>query len=480
MLIILLWNLIISTQNYFIKNFVMDITKLSAYDYILPKEFIAQKAHKPADKCKLLYCKIKNNNIVLKDLVFKDILNLISKNDVLFFNNSKVIKARIIGDYWWFVKWLSEDHKNLHKADKVKFFIIKNWQEKECKNCEILFLSKINENNIWEIQMKSDKEKIKNRYTKVVSQYKKTYSEINSKWQNHQISVFEALVKPGKKLKPWVKVKILADKEYWFEIIDYTPNGRIIKYLWEDDIFDVLEKIWKIPLPPYIRYSKKKEKTYQPIQARKAGSVAASTASLHFTTRLFKKLNQKWVKILESTLHIWIWTFKTVDVEDITNYDIHQEKVEIPLNIFEEIWNLKQQWKNIIAVGTTVTRILESLPYLYKVLQKINSEDYQKIKNLFFENLVKSISQDEVKKFIPSKPVISNWQISFYTKLYIYPGFKYKLIDKLITNFHLPKSSLLMLVAAFMWYENMKIAYQHAIKNNYKFFSFGDAMFIEK
>jgi len=457
----------------------MNLTKLSAYDYDLPKELIAQKAHEPADECKLLYCKVKNNDVELKDLIFKDILDLIDKNDVLFFNNSKVVKARIWGQM-----------KKSDEADEVKFLIVKNGEEKECRNCEILFLKKVNETG-WENQMRSDESK--NTYAELTLASEKKDSEkelkMGSGWHtlqtrspksppNLQISTFEALVRPWKKLKPGTKVKILADKEYWFEILDYTDEWRLIKYLWSEDIFDVLEKIGKMPLPPYIEYSKDKEKPYQPVQAKKAGSVAAPTASLHFTSELFEKLKQKGVQILESTLHIWMWTFKTVDVEDITNYDIHEEMVEIPLNIFEKIWSLKQQWKNIIAVGTTATRILESLPYLWVEVRREVRRGQKSYE--FWERLVKNISEKQVKKFIPSQPIISNWQITFDTKLYIYPGFEYKIVDKLITNFHLPKSSLLMLVSAFMWYENMKKAYQHAIENKYRFFSFGDAMFIEK
>jgi len=129
-------------------------------------------------------------------------------------------------------------------------------------------------------------------------------------------------------------------------------------------------------------------------------------------------------------------------------------------------------------VWTTATRILESLPYLYKKIQKL--ENYQNLKNSYFDKLVENITLEQVNKFISWDILIENWIISFDTKLFIYPGFKYKLIDKLITNFHLPKSSLLMLVAGFMWYENMMKAYEHAIKNKYRFFSFWDAMMIDK
>jgi len=377
----------------------MDLTKLSAYDYDLPENLIAQVPHDPADECKLLYCKVKDD-FHMKDLIFKDIVNLLSANDVLFFNNSKVIKAR------------------LTPSKDLKFFV---W-ENECKNCEILFLKKL-ENNL-----------------------------------------FEALVRPGKKFKLWKKITLSADKDYCFEVVDYTSSWRIIKYLWDENIFEILEKLWQMPLPPYIQYSKEKEKPYQPVVAKNYWSVAAPTASLHFTPRLLNSLKEKWIEFLESTLHIGIWTFKLVDTEDITNYNIHSETAQVPLNVIEKILNLKKQWKKIVAVWTTSVRILESIPYVLPKIEKLINFD---------------------KKFLEKWDYITdlsvnNDVISFNTKLYIYPGFKYKIVDKLITNFHLPKSSLLMLVSAFMGYENMMKAYKHAIKNNYKFFSFWDAMFIEK
>lgn len=392
----------------------MDLTKLSSYDYNLPKELIAQEHAYPAHNSKLLYFDGK-----IHDLIFKDIVNLLSSKDILFFNNSKVVKARIIWD------------------DKINFKIIwENNEEKLCKNCELLFLKKLNNNT------------------------------------------FESLVRPGKKLKKWKTIKITKqNKEYIFKVKDYLENWRIIEIISpKKDIFEILDEIGKMPLPPYIEYSEEKEKPYQPIQAKKEGSVAAPTASLHFTPELIKRLKEQNIKFLESTLHIWMWTFKTVDTEDITKYNIHSETVEIPLSIFEKIADLKKN-HYITAVGTTSTRILESLPYLYQKIKLENPKLYNQLKRDFWENF--KINKEQANNFIQNINFYNN-TIQFDTKLYIYPGFEFKIIDKLITNFHLPKSSLLMLVAAFMWYENMFKCYQHAIKNNYKFFSFWDAMFIDK
>lgn len=380
-----------------------NLYKLSSYDYYLPKELIAQNLHYPQDECNMLYFDWNN----IQDLIFKDIRNLISSNDLLFFNNSKVIKARL--------KW---------NIINENFFVLDDsW------NHEIFFLKQF-ENNI-----------------------------------------FSALVKPWKKFKKWRKIKLQTDwKEYVLEILDYTKDGRLIKLHGNENILVVLEKFGIMPLPPYIEYKKEKEIFYQAITAKKAGSVAAPTASLHFTNDLLNNLRDDWVTFLYSTLHIGEWTFKNVDTQDIKNYDIHSETVEVPLSIFDEIAKMKEQWKNIIWVWTTSTRILESLPYVYFQI-KNNFKNYN-LDKVF-------LKLDQKNNFIDWKVVVKNWFVYFDTKLFIYPGFEFKIIDKLITNFHLPKSSLLMLVSAFMWYENMKNVYKHAISNSYKFFSFWDAMFID-
>jgi len=375
--------------------------KLSSYNYDLPKTFIAQNAHQPQDECKLLYCKDWN----LKDLVFKDIKEILTENDVLFFNNSKVIKARI--------KWkLEKDIFTLSEDGKDEIFFLKNLE-----------------------------------------------------W-----NVFTALIRPWKKFKVWKRIYI-KDYPYEFEVIDNTKEWRLIRLNSKENIFDVFEKIGSMPLPPYIEYKKEKAWDYQTIFAKKPWSVAAPTASLHFTKELFSELKQKQIDMMYSTLYVWEWTFKIVDTENIINYDIHEELVEIPLDIFNKISENKLKWKNIVAVWTTATRILETLPFVYAKLS-LNH-------NNFWNSLVKDIKKEDIQKFIPWDIIQTKDTISFETKLFIYPWFKFHLVNKLITNFHIPRSSLLMLVGAFMWYKNMKKAYEHAIKNKYRFFSFWDAMMIE-
>jgi len=377
----------------------MNLYNLSSYDYYLPKELIAQILHDPADESKLLYFKDGN----LKDLIFKDIKDILTENDLLFFNNSKVIKARI--------KWNLQN--NLFTLSDI-------WK------AEIFFLKK------------------------------------------YEWNIFEALIKPWKKFKVWKKIYI-KDYPYEFEIIDNIKDWRLIRLNSNEDIFDVLQKIGIMPLPPYIRYKKEKEKLYQAIIATKPWSVAAPTASLHFTEKLLTNLKSKNINMLYSALYIGQWTFKIVDTENILNYDIHEEFVEVPCDIFKKISENKE--KNIVAVWTTSTRILESLPFLYAKLHLDN--------DVFWNEIIKNIKKEDIQRFIPWNVFINNDNISFQTKLFIYPWFKFYLVKKLITNFHLPKSSLLMLVSAFMWYENMRKAYDYAIKNKYTFFSFWDAMMID-
>ena len=276
-------------------------------------------------------------------------------------------------------------------------------------------------------------------------------------------------------VSPWKKIKKSDTFEvYWveFEVIDYTKKGRLIKVQKDINLLDFLEKNWEMPLPPYVEYSKEKEKYYQSIFAKNTGSIAAPTASLHFTDRVLEKLKQKSIWFNYVTLHVWLWTFAKVDTEDIKKYDIHKEKVVLDLDIFDKIANFKKDANDIVWVGTTVTRTLESLPYLYSLLK-----DKIDVENAFFEKIVSNWLTD--KNYIHNLEVKQN-KIHFETKLFIYPGFEFNIIDKLITNFHLPKSSLLMLVAAWIWYDKLWEVYDHAIKSNYRFYSFGDACFLEQ
>jgi len=395
-----------------------NILELSSYDYYLPDNLIAQKPAEPPDTCKLLIFNRKKKTI--KDEIFFNIFKYLKWNEIFFFNNTKVIKARLL-----FKKIESK------KAWDKKIYTVEFTNNPKESNFEIFYLKKISSTE------------------------------------------FEALVKPWKKLKPWTILKEI-NTGVEFLIKQFSTNGRIVSTP-VLNIENLLEKYWLMPLPPYIEYSKDKEKPYQPLFAQKPWSVAAPTASLHFTENLLNKIKEKWCKLEYTTLHIWLWTFKKVDTEDITKYNIHSETVEINLDTFEKIATYKSENRPIIAVWTTVTRTLESLPYLWleiKNNQEIISKLSQNTIN-FWNNRTKDIKKD---KSIIFSIIFNHLLLSFHTRLYIYPWFKFKIIDQLITNFHLPKSSLLMLVAAFMWYEEMMKTYKHAIEKKYRFFSFWDAM----
>jgi len=232
-----------------------------------------------------------------------------------------------------------------------------------------------------------------------------------------------------------------------------------------------------MPLPPYITYDESLADPYQPVFASSAWSVAAPTASLHFTSDLISQLESQWIQSLYTTLHVWLGTFKPVNVQSITSYDIHSERIEVDLDIWSKLAAAKNIGKNILAVGTTVTRTLESLPYLWKVLQDIWKTNDLTVQ--YRDTLSTDITLSDAKKIIWEVNIIDG-KIFFDSKLFLYPGKKFYIIDELITNFHLPKSSLLMLVAGLVWYDQMREIYKYAIDQQYRFYSFGDAMWLKK
>ncbi|NQV18268.1 MAG: tRNA preQ1(34) S-adenosylmethionine ribosyltransferase-isomerase QueA [Armatimonadetes bacterium] len=250
--------------------------------------------------------------------------------------------------------------------------------------------------------------------------------------------IWECLVKPGKRLR--IGTEINFSENFKGKVIDYADEGgRIVQFEWQGDFWNVLEDFGKMPLPPYIKREaiEKDKETYQTIYAENRGSVAAPTAGLHFTRELMQKIRGKGVEILEVILHIGLGTFRPVKTDKIQDHKMHSEHCQISKETAEKINKAKNEGRRIIAVGTTTTRTLES----------------------FAEN-----SRLEYG---------SHW-----TDIFIYPGKKNQIIDGLITNFHMPESTLLMLVSAFAGYENIIKAYQIAVAKKYRFFSYGDAMLI--
>ncbi len=258
-----------------------------------------------------------------------------------------------------------------------------------------------------------------------------------------------------------------------------TDSGRLLEIVdtqavdSESRILDFLSTHGALPLPPYIEYSAEKEVDYQTSFARTDGSVAAPTASLHFTSELMDKIgNQK--EYL--TLHVGLGTFQGIATPDVRDYDIHRERIEIQLDIFQRIATLKTAGKKIVAVGTTACRTLESLPYLWREIKEDIKESIDANTRKYWDDITNMLEKqdwihDITFNFAPST-------LHFSTSIYITPGYTFRIVDDLITNFHLSESSLLVLVSAFLGYDQMMSIYEYAMDKQYRFYSFGDGMYI--
>ena len=250
--------------------------------------------------------------------------------------------------------------------------------------------------------------------------------------------IWEVMVKPGKKLMPGARVNF-GNGALKAEILEKLDGGnRKVKFEYSGIFNEILNEIGLMPLPPYIHEKLKEKDRYQTVYAKYEGSAAAPTAGLHFTDKLFEKLKEKGVEVANVTLHVGIGTFRPVKVENIEEHDMHSEHFYIKEEDAEKINKAKKEGHRVIAVGTTSCRVLESIA---------DENGY-----------VKEVEGD--------------------TSIFIYPGYKFKCLDALITNFHLPESTLIMLVSALAGKDFIMQAYEEAVKEQYKFFSFGDAMFI--
>lgn len=253
------------------------------------------------------------------------------------------------------------------------------------------------------------------------------------------LNTWETLVKPGRKAKIGSKFQF-GNGLLVAEVMDIGEEGsRIVKFLYEGIFEDILDQLGKMPLPPYITESLEDNERYQTVYSKHTGSAAAPTAGLHFTEELLNKIQEKGVKIVYITLHVGLGTFRPVKVEDLQNHKMHAEYYMIDSETAKTINETKCQGGKIIAVGTTSCRTLESAAIEKGILNES-----------------------------------SGW-----TDIFIYPGYQFKIIDQLITNFHLPESTLIMLVSALAGKNNVLRAYEVAVEQKYRFFSFGDSMFIK-
>ena len=256
--------------------------------------------------------------------------------------------------------------------------------------------------------------------------------------ENIEDDKWEVLVRPGKKMK--IGTKCIFSDELSLEVIDIKEDGnRVVEFFYDGIFQEILDRLGNMPLPPYIKEKLKDKERYQTVYSKNPGSVAAPTAGLHFTKELLKKIEEKGVKLAYITLNVGLGTFRPVKVDDVKNHKMHSEFYQISKETADLINETKKNNKRIISTGTTTTRTLESV---YKKNGQIKED--------------------------------SGW-----TDIFIYPGFEFNVIDCQITNFHLPKSTLIMLVSALASKEIILDAYKDAVDKKYRFFSFGDAMFLK-
>ena len=257
--------------------------------------------------------------------------------------------------------------------------------------------------------------------------------------KRNEDDTWETLVKPGKRAKIGTRFSF-GEGKLIAEVVGMGDDGaRIVKFEYDGIFEEVLDELGNMPLPPYITERLEERERYQTVYSKHNGSAAAPTAGLHFTDELLQKIKDKGVDLAFVTLHVGLGTFRPVKVDDVLEHDMHSEYYMVTQEAADKINKAKENGKRVITVGTTSTRTIESV-----------ADENGKMK------------------------AASGW-----TKIFIYPGYKFKVVDNLITNFHLPESTLIMLVSALAGKENVLNAYKCAVENEYRFFSFGDAMFIK-
>ncbi len=250
--------------------------------------------------------------------------------------------------------------------------------------------------------------------------------------------VWECLVRPGKKLRPGTRLSF-GDGKLTAEVTEVLEGGnRLVRFEYEGIFLEILEQLGKMPLPPYIKAELQDAERYQTVYSKEVGSAAAPTAGLHFTKELLEEIQAMGVRVCYVTLHVGLGTFRPVKVEDVNNHEMHSEYCMISDETAEVINQTKREGGRVICVGTTSCRTIESWA-----------------------------AEDGTLK-----------ETAGWTNIFIYPGYRFKVLDCLVTNFHLPESTLIMLISALAGRDNVLAAYEEAVKERYRFFSFGDAMFI--
>ncbi|MCI4670444.1 MAG: tRNA preQ1(34) S-adenosylmethionine ribosyltransferase-isomerase QueA [Bacteroidia bacterium] len=346
--------------------------KLSAFNFEIPEDLIAQHPHEPRDECRLLVAHRDTGKIEHK--LFKDILEYFDEGDVMVLNDTKVFPARLIG-------------KKEKTGAQIEVFLLRELQAKQ---------------KLWDV-----------------------------------------LVEPARKIRVGNKL-FFGENDLIAEVVDNTTSrGRTIRFLFDgenEELHQLIDKLGKTPVPPYItrEVTEQDRDDYQTVYAKSVGAVAAPTAGLHFTRELLKRFELKGVEENYITLHIGIGTFNPVEVEDLSKHRMDSEHFMIPQDTREMVNHAKKSKKRVLAVGNSVMRSLESAVSASGMLNPLEG----------------------------------------WTDKFIYPPYEFKIANTFLTNLHRPKSTLLMMTAAFMGYEFMMEAYEEALKEKYRFYSYGDAMLI--
>ncbi len=362
---------------------------VSDFDFYLPEELIAQDPLPDRSASRMLH--LSRRSGTFKDLKFKDFPEFLRSGDLLVVNNSRVFPARLFGR---------------------------------------------------RVGLKAQPIRPRNPRSNAAGEFLQGQVEVLLTRQTGDF-VWEALVRPGKKIGVGEKISFGENEELKAEVTARGDFGeRTLRFGPVPDFFCVVEKLGHVPLPPYIGREDRSDdrERYQTVYARTKGSVAAPTAGLHFTPEILAGIRLRGIEIAEITLHVGLGTFQPVHVDNVEQHKIHRESFTISPDAANAINRALEEKRRIVAVGTTTVRTLE-----YAAAN-------------------------------PSGPIQAG---SGEAEVFIYPGFEFRVVGAMLTNFHLPKSTLLMLVSAFAGRENMLRAYEHAVREKYRFFSYGDCMFVE-
>lgn len=388
---------------------------LNDYNYVLPEHLIAQLPVEPRDCARLLVCQsTTTDECIYHDDIFYNLPQYIESWSLMVFNDTKVLHARI-----------------------------------PLMNTTIMLPSK------------------KNVLLAIGEVF--VYRIVNDYF-------IEALVSDGKHFKPGSIIQITAD--IYIQSESFVSDGILMKVSW-CTTYQLLDRYWHVPLPPYIESTSESRAHYQTYRWNKQWSVAAPTASLHFTPSLRDWLYNHGVDQLYATLHVWLGTFKPVVSNDIHNHRMHNEQASVSRVLLESIAHHAMSNMSIIWVGTTIVRTLESLPYVYYELlldnpwfinQQLSSQAQERRTNIiiwlpYTKDLIEHVTYNVE-------------HIAFSTRIFISPGRKWRVCDSMVTNFHLPKTTLIMMVSALLWYNATRQAYKYAIDMQYRFYSYGDGMLI--